>query len=261
MWLNGALCDDGAAQIDPSDRGFTLGDGVFETLRGDEGAPLHAARHFARLRNGAAVLAIAVPFADDVLFEAMRDVLRANDVVDAALRLTLSRGPAPRGVLPPAAMTPTVLITAGKLPGNPPPARLIVSQRTRRNEFSPLARIKSLNYLDSILARQEAAASGADDALLLNTKGDVAEASAACVFLYVEGRWVTPRVADGALPGIARARLLEAGVVREARVSAADLRRAQAGFLANCLGSRRLCSVDGVELDVAHNALRMMQLT
>jgi branched-chain amino acid aminotransferase len=261
VWLNGTLLDTGAARIDPADRGFTLGDGVFETLRAERGTPLHAPRHFARLRNGAAVLAIPVPFRDDAIFDVLCAVLRANDLADAALRLTLSRGPAPRGVLPPAAMAPTMLITAGPLPGYLPPARLIISQRTRRNEFSPLSRIKSLNYLDCILARQEAEASGADDALLLNTQGDIAEASAACVFLYIDGSWVTPRVADGALPGIARGRLLEAAQATETRVRVTDLRRAEAGFLANALACRVLRSVDSVAFDVAHNALREMQFT
>jgi branched-chain amino acid aminotransferase len=261
VWLNGALLDAAAARIDPTDRGFTLGDGVFETLRAKNSAPLHATRHFARLRNGAAILSIPVPFTDDAMFDALCDVLRANAFVDAALRLTLSRGPSPRGVLPSAAPTPTVLITAGPLPKNLPPARLIVAQRTRRNEFSPLSCIKSLNYLDSILARQEAAAAGADDALLLNTQGDVAEASAACVFLYTAGNWVTPRVADGALPGIARARLLEAGLAAETRVRAAELKRAETVCLVNTLGFRAVWSVDSVAFDAAHKALRDMQFT
>jgi branched-chain amino acid aminotransferase len=244
VWLNGALLEAGAARIDPADRGFTLGDGLFETLRAENGTPLHASRHFARLRNGAAVLAIPVPFADDFLFDALCAVVRANEFVDAALRLTLSRGPAPRGVLPPAALMPTLLITAGPLPGNLQPARLIISQRTRRNEFSPLSRIKSLNYLDGILARQEAEAAGADDALLLNTRGDIAEASAACVFFNILGQWITPPVADGALPGTARARLLEMGEAVERRINLSDLARAQAGFLINSLGQRIIRSVN-----------------
>ncbi len=251
VWLNGVLLDAGVARIDPADRGFTLGDGVFETIRAAEGVPLHAERHFGRLRVGAATLEIALPFGDDVLFDAFCAVLRENGFfADAALRLTLSRGPAARGVLPVGVGTATVLVSAGPLPAAAGPARVIVSQRTRRNELSPLARIKSLNYLDGVLARMEAAAAGADDALLLNTRGDLAEASAACVFLRVDGRWVTPRVADGALPGIARGRLREAGVVLAARVGPDDLARCDAAFLANALGERRVAAIGGRALDL-----------
>ncbi len=157
-------------------------------------------------------------------------------------------------MLPEAGATPTVLINAAGLPGTAPPARLIIAQHTRRNELSPLSRIKSLNYLDSIMARQEAEAAGKDDAVLLNTRGDVAEATAANIVLFLDGRWMTPRVADGALPGIARGLFLEAGRVTEACIGLDDLARAEAGFLVNSLGRRVLRAVGDVELDVDHLA-------
>jgi branched-chain amino acid aminotransferase len=252
VWLNGVLVDAGMARIDPADRGFTLGDGVFETIRAQDGVPLHAARHFARLRDGALVLGISVPIGDDTLFDALCGVLRANNFADAALRLTFSRGPAARGVLPVGGIAQTVLISAGTLPEAAAPARLIVAQRTRRNEFSPLSRIKSLNYLDSVLARQEAEAAGADDAVLLNTQGDMAEATAANIVLFMDGRWLTPRVVDGALPGIARGLLLDAGRVVEARIGVDDLARVEAGFLINSLGWRVVRAVGDLALNVHH---------
>jgi branched-chain amino acid aminotransferase len=250
MWLNGALLDASVARIDPADRGFTLGDGVFETIRAVGGVPAHVARHFARMRNGAGVLGIAVPFGDDALFDALCSVLRENAMPDAALRLTLTRGPAARGVLPVGDGRPTVLISAGALPGVLAPARVIVAQRTRRNEFSPLSRIKSLNYLDNVLARQEAAEAGADDALLLNTRGDLAEATAANVLLCVDGRWMTPPEEDGALPGISRERVLEAGVALARRISLQDLKQARSIFLINSLGLRHIAVLDGRPLEV-----------
>ncbi len=206
-WLNGRLLPPEQARLDPADRGFLLGDGVFETLR----ATAHLDRHLARLREGAATLGIALPWPNPEIAAAATAVLGGRD---AALRITLSRGPAPRGLLAPAGTQPTLLITAGPLPPPLPPARLIVARTTRRNEHSPLARIKSLNYLDSIIARQEAEAAGADDALLCNTAGRIAEATAANVFVRHGRAWTTPPVADGALPGIARALLLEFGVCR-----------------------------------------------
>jgi branched-chain amino acid aminotransferase len=254
VWLNGCLTPSDEARIDPSDRGFTLGDGVFETIRARNGMPFHLARHLARLVEGARILGIPVPHSETALALAIEDVLRANGLDRAAVRLTLSRGPAPRGVLPTGDVRPTLLITAGTLPGPLPPARVIVAQGVRRNEFSPLSRIKSLNYLDSVLARCEAAAAGADDALLLNTRGNLAEASTANLFLYVDGRWITPAVADGALPGIARGLLLESGPVGEACIDMDCLKRAEAGVLTNSLAHRRLASIGGTVLNSAHTA-------
>ena len=248
VWLNGALLDASVARIDPADRGFTLGDGVFETIRAVGGVPAHAERHFARMRNGAGVLGIAVPFGDDALFDALCSVLRENGLADAAVRLTLTRGPAARGVLPVGVGRPTVLISAGVLPGTFPPARVIVAQRTRRNEFSPLSRIKSLNYLDSVLARQEAAEAGADDAILLNSRGDPAEATAANVILLLSDQFITPRVADGALPGVQRSVLLAAGLVIERQVLRIELDRGEAAFLANSLGVRVVANIVGQTL-------------
>ncbi len=238
LWLNGHLLPTHEARIHPTDRGLLLGDGVFETLRGTT----HFTRHLARLRNGAAILGIAIPWTDADIAAAATAVLAGRD---AALRITLSRGPGPRGLVAPAGTTPTLLLAASPLPPPPPPAHVIIARTTRRNEHSPLARIKSLNYLDSILARQEAATAGADDAILLNTAGQVCEATAANLFVRHATTWTTPPVADGALPGITRALLLEAGFATEATLTPARLLTADAAFLASSLGLRGVASVDG----------------
>jgi branched-chain amino acid aminotransferase len=248
LWLNGALLPAAEARIDPADRGFMLGDGIFETIRAEGGAPAHVARHLARLRDGAAVLRIVVSYSDVVLTAALLAVAAG---ASCALRLTLTRGAMPRGVLPLGSAMPTVLITSAPLPPALPPARVIVARSTRRNEHSPLSRIKSLNYGDSILARQEADAAGADDALLLNTRGNLAEATAASVFLLVDGVLATPRICDGALPGITRARLLESGHGVERQLTMSDVQRADMGFLATALGVRRIAAIDGRILDSA----------
>ena len=258
VWLNGTLADAACVRIDPGDRGFTLGDGIFETVRVQHGRAMHLPLHLARLRVGAASLGITCDWTEEALVSAMQDLLSANALQDAALRLTLTRGPAPRGVLPSGPGQTTLLISAGPLPAPAAPARLIVCSTTRRNEHSPLSRIKSLNYLDSIMARREADARGADDALLLNTGGAVAEASAANVVFLTEGRAVTPPVADGALPGIARSLLLQAGWISEARIAVSMLATADAALLVNALGCRAVASIDGMELDHDHPALQAM---
>lgn len=244
LWLNGVLCAPEAARISPDDRGLLLGDGLFETIRLAGGRPLRLARHLARLRDGARLLAIPVPYDDAAIAAAIAALAAADQVMEAALRLTLTRGPAPRGLLPPAAPTPTLLITAGPLP-SAGPVRMVVSTLTRRNEVSPLSRIKSLNYLDGVLARQEAARHGADDALLLNSRGAIAEATAATLFLRRGGRLLTPPVSDGALPGVVRAVLMERCGATECTLLPGDVYAADAAFLTNSLGLRAVLALDG----------------
>ena len=244
IWLNGALVTSAEARIDPADRGFLLGDGLFETMAARDGAVPELHRHYARLTNGAAVLRIPVPLTLPQLDIAKRSLLEANGLTEAAIRLTLTRGPGPRGLAVPANTTPTLLITAAPLPPPAGPMTLITAS-IRREEASPLSRIKTLNYLPGVLARIEAAEQGADDALLLNHQGFVAETSAATLFVRLDGTWFTPPVADGALPGILRAKLLETGHVQEARLTPAQLLTAEAIFAGNALSLRPVIALDG----------------
>ena len=234
VWLNGALVAAEAARIDPADRGLLLGDGLFETLRVAAGTPRHAARHLARLQAGALLLRLDVPDAN-ILHDALAAVVSAHGLAEGVLRLTVTRGPGPRGVLPVRPQCPTVLVTAAPPPPPAAPADVIIARGITRDENSPLSRIKSLNYLPSILARIEAEERGATEALLLNQAGLLAELSAATVLLRRDGVWLTPRLEDGALPGIRRAALLEAGLVREAALPVAWCFEAEALCLGNAL--------------------------
>lgn len=245
VWLNGELLPTGTARIDPADRGFTLGDGLFETIRVTGGTAPRLDRHLARLRASAAVLELPIPFTDPALAAAVAAVIAAQDATDAVVRLTVTRGTGARGVLPPADPHPTVLITLA--PAGPPagPVEAVIAQDTRRNEHSPLSRLKTLNYLDSILARREAARRGAGEALLLNSAGRLAEASVANLFIVVNGTLLTPPVADGALPGVRRALILERGGVEERPLSPEALWSADEAFLSNSLSLRPLVAVDG----------------
>ena len=243
LWLNGALLPAGEARIDPADRGLLLGDGLFETMHAQDGGVPDLPLHFARLSKGAALLRLPVPLTLPELETACRAVLAANGAPEAALRLTLTRGSGPRGLLPPSHPSPTVLITAGPLPPGGP-LRLITAS-ILRDETSPLSGAKTLNYLPGVLARIEAAEAGADDALLLNRQGFVAETSSANIFVRLGGAWFTPPVEDGALPGILRGKLLHAGRVREARLAPAQLRQAEAIFAGNVLRLRPVIVLDG----------------
>lgn len=245
IWLNGRLMPAAEGRVDPADRGFTLGDGLFETIRIKDGLPRHLPRHLDRLTAGVELLRLPLPYSAADLTDAMAALIGAAGVADGVLRLTLSRGTGARGVLPPADAQPTLLMTVAPAAHMTAPVSAIVARSTRRNEHSPLSRLKSLNYLDSILARQEAAERGADEALLLNAAGRLAESSVANLFLSVGGRLLTPPLADGALPGIRRALILERHGAEEAPLTPEDLARADEALLTNSLGLRPLVAVDG----------------
>jgi branched-chain amino acid aminotransferase len=248
IWLNGVLEPAGSARIDPTDRGLTLGDGLFETLRARGGVPCHAGLHLARLRKGAGILGIDVPLDNAQILAAFEAVLAANGLTDAVLRLTLTRGVGPRGIAPSPTARPTLLITASAMAAMPETLSAIICQSTRRNEFSPLSGVKSLNYLDNIIARREAIARAANDAILLNTQGFVAEACVANVFVFKNGKWLTPFVNDGALPGIFRGRLLVRRVVAEGRIMVEDLSAADCVCLGNTLSLGVVTMLDGLAL-------------
>jgi branched-chain amino acid aminotransferase len=251
IWLNGQLVEAGMARIDPSDRGLLLGDGLFETMRAVGGRVPLLARHLARLRAAAALLDLPVPAGDAAIEKACAGVLEANGLREAALRLTLTCGPGPRGLLPPAEPTPTLLLAAFPLPAPLPAARACIAHLTRRNEHSPLSRLKTLGYLDNLLALKEARTRGADEAVLVNTAGRLACASTANLFVIEGACLLTPPLAEGALPGVTRALVIEcaAGVglaCRKRPLLQAELARADGAFLTGSLaGLRPLLAVDG----------------
>ena len=246
IYLNGELLPAAEARIDPADRGLTLGDGLFETIRINDGAPLRLAAHLARLRHGAKMLAIPLRLTDEALGEAMLKTLKANSINDGVLRLTLTGGPAPRGLLPPPDIFPTMIITAFAGTGATfAPLTAVIAAVTRRNEHSPLSRCKCTNSLDNILARREAEKRGADEAILLNTAGRLAETTIANLFVVIGGRLVTPPVTEGALPGIMRAEILTIADAEERFLEPEVLDQASEAFITNSLGIRPLISVDG----------------
>ncbi len=255
VWLDGRLVAAAAARIDPADRGFLLGDGLFETMRAVGGGVPLLDLHLARLRGGASLLQIPVPADDAELAGAARELLAGNGLGgQAALRLTLTRGRGPRGLLPPDDPSPTLLLAAFPLPVPTGAAQAVTAATatvTRRNERSPLARVKALGYLDNLLALREARATGADEALLLNTADRLAGAATANLFLVEGDRLLTPPLAEGAVPGVTRGLVLEqaraAGVEAvELPLPPACLAAAAGAFLTSSLaGPRAVSAVDG----------------
>ena len=239
IYLNGAIVPSDFARIDPADRGFTLADGLFETLRAYRGKPFRLADHLERLTHGADTLGIPLLFDAPLIAEAVADVLKANQLAEGAIRITLTRGTGPRGLAPPADVKPTLMIAAAHYAPLPDTCSATVVG-IRRNEGSPLSRLKSLAYLDNVLAQGEAAQRHAEEAILLNNAGRVACAARANLFAVIDGRLVTPPVSDGVLPGIARRVVLELATAlkipaEEASLSPADLDRASEILLTNSL--------------------------
>lgn len=259
LWCNGQLLSVEAARIDPRDRGFTLGDGLYETIRVRDGRLLRLDRHFARLGEGLKLLEIRLKVDENALTGAMLSVLKANDLTgDAVLRLTVSRGVAARGMAADPTARPTVVISAAPYAA-PQPARLMVATVTRRNAFSPISRVKTTSCLDSILARQEAARGGADDAVLLNGEGWVAEATAANIFAVIDGVLVTPPIRDGALPGVMRAAVMSHLPLGECSLSVDDLARASEIFLTSSLGIRPVTGLENLEFPIGPIATRLIE--
>ena len=210
IWINGALLPTAEARIDPRDRGYTLGDGLFETLAALDGHPRNLALHLERMARASAVLDLPLPVEATEVAGAIEQVLDANGLSEgpAALRLTLSRGVGSRGLLLPLDPKPVLVITAGAHPAVPGHLDAAIVP-IRRNEGSPLSRIKSLNYLDNVLAQQQARALGADEALMLNNQGRIAGFARGNILALLGNKLVTPPLAEGVLDGIVRHRILE----------------------------------------------------
>lgn len=245
VWINGAF--DG--RIDPADRGMTLGDGIFDTLVAFRRIPFAGGLHLARLTSQAASIGIAI---DPARVRAGWDAVLARfEAEHAILRTTVTRGPSGRGLWPASAPVPTVIVSAtawdATLFGRP--ARLVTSA-IRRNPGSPASRLKSLGYLDNVLAAREAAENGATDALFLTASGKAACTTIANVFALRGERLVTPPVEDGVMPGIMRALVLETAAgcgisAEETPLAGADLPMVDAMFLTNSV--RFLSPVDSLD--------------
>jgi branched-chain amino acid aminotransferase/4-amino-4-deoxychorismate lyase len=237
--------------IPSDDRGFTLGDGLFETVLARGGELVALGPHLDRLTAGCAVLGLPAPHragAEQLMRRALTDAgLQAER---AAVRLTFTAGSGGRGLDRPADLEPRLVATAAAAPWSSTPAQLITS-RVRRNDQSPAARLKTLSYLDNLLARAEARAAGADEAVMLNTRGELAGAAAANLF-WIRGRALfTPALACGVLAGTMRAQVLAhaAGlglVAQEVAAGPEALAVADAVFVTNALiGVRPVAAVDG----------------
>ena len=213
LYLNGQFADDHDASLDPLDRGVLLGDGIFETIRFEEGQLLFHVAHFARLGRNARLVEIPWNMTPEEILAICQQVIDANRIKAGRLRITVTRGEL--GASPEvgaASGAPTVIVHVASVN-----QEALELQRQRGwsalvapfpvNHRSPIAAVKSTSYQANLLARHRARREGHDEAVLLNTDGLLAEGAMTNLFVVKEGRVLTPPVEDGALPGILRLKL------------------------------------------------------
>lgn len=246
---NGRLRRSDEALVDVRDGLVICGRGIFETFAAYHGIPFRATDHLERLRHGAAILELAVPD-EDTLLAAMHTALEANGLLDAErarLRLTLSS---------PGDGSASWWIEATPPPPHPATARVITGPFFR-NERSPLAGLKTINYGDNVVALRLAREGGADEALFANTRDELCEGTWSNVFVRIDGTWHTPPLSSGCLPGITRGVVIglfkEHGLpLAESTLSYAALDRVESAFLTSSLREiQPIATVDGRELEIA----------
>jgi aminodeoxychorismate lyase len=259
VFLDGELVPEELAVVSVFDRGFLYGDGLFETIRVSGARPFLWDEHIARLERGAAFLKIQVPFPADVLQKHAEVLIQRNQLPEALLRLTLSRGIGPRGYSPRGAVKPRLVMSMHPFPATDsacPAQWSLVTASVRLPAAEPLAQFKTCNKLAQIMARSEADAAGVQESLLLNTDGFVVEASSSNLFWIIGGNVITPPLMSGVLAGVTRAMVLELcqglGIAtQEGTIRPEELAKAEGVFLS--LSSVGIA--EGVSLD-AHQLAR-----
>jgi branched-chain amino acid aminotransferase len=239
IWMNGRITDAADARVSVFDHGLLYGDGVFEGIRFYGGRSFRLDAHLARLERSAAAIELDLPYTRADLRTAIDAVVARAGAPDGYLRLLVTRGEGDLGLDPRSCKRPTTIVAAAPLrvfaAGEAGVSVIVASTRQAPADVVD-ARIKSLNYMNRLLARLEAVRAGADEAFMLNARGHLAEGTTDNVFLVRDGVLLTPPASDGALEGITREVVLDlasdVGVpAREASLGTYDLRAAEEAFL------------------------------
>ncbi len=216
IYLNGEFVEKSKAKVSVFDHGFLYGDGVFEGIRAYEGTVFKLKEHIDRLFVSARAIKLDIPMKKDELISAVLETVRKNKLSDSYIRLVVSRGEGDLGLNPTKCPIPSLIIIADKIMLYPKEfyqkGLSIITASTRRNIPQALSpRIKSLNYLNNIMAKIEANRGGVAEALMLNSQGYVAECTGDNVFIVKRGKkLVTPPLYAGVLDGITRSSVIEA---------------------------------------------------
>lgn len=214
IFINGEFKTKEEATVSVFDHGFLYGDGVFEGIRVYEGNIFRSSEHLDRLYDSARTICLRIPYEKDELEQHMIEAIRKNNLINAYIRLVVSRGEGGLGLDPDRCPHPNVIIIADQVSLYPKElyenGLPIITASTRRNLPTAIdPKIKSLNYLNNILAKIEAKQAGMVEALMLNAEGYVAEATGDNIFLVKNGILITPPTYIGALNGITRQAIID----------------------------------------------------
>jgi len=244
--------DPGELALPLADRGLLLADGLFETVLLEEGRLQLLEEHLERWRSSAELLAMAPPPDQTLILPLVAEAIARSGIRTGALRLNWSRGCGGRGLdLPAPAQAAPAHRFWLQLTATAPQFEAVttwISREERRNAASRLSRCKSFAYTAQVQARREAHAAGAHDALLLSSHGELCCGSAANLLVLHQGRWTTPPLASGCLPGVMRGRALRLGRADEAPLEPSDLKTCEGALLINSLGCRPIHRCDGTAL-------------
>jgi branched-chain amino acid aminotransferase len=230
VYVDGKYCDERNAKVSVFDHGLLYGDGIFEGIRAYNGRVFKLKEHIDRLFYSAKAILLNVPLSHAEMMRVVVETCRRNKVHDGYIRLVVTRGAGTLGLNPNRCKNPAVIIIAGKIQLYPPEyyekGMEIVTVPTVRNLHSALnPAIKSLNYLNNILAKIEANNAGCEEAIMLNHEGFVSECTGDNVFILKEGRLFTPPLSAGALYGITRRVVMEIAEESGIEVSESNLTR------------------------------------
>jgi branched-chain amino acid aminotransferase len=214
VWIDGKLYDKEDAKISVYDHGLLYGDGVFEGIRVYAGRIFKREEHLTRLWDSAKTIRLAIPYTRDEVKAAMQQTITANNFTDCYVRLVVTRGVGYLGLNPNKCPRPSMFVITDTIEMYPremyEKGMAVITASVIRNHPNAISpRVKSLNYLNNILARIEAADAGVSEAIMLNHEGNVAECSADNIFIVRNGQVATPTTTDGILEGITRNAIID----------------------------------------------------
>lgn len=226
IYIGGRFYDKEDAKISVFDHGLLYGDGVFEGIRSYGGKVFRLDEHLDRLWESAKAIWLQIPMTKEAMGQAIYEALKINNISDGYIRLVVTRGAGTLGLDPNRTADPQVIIIADKIALYPPEmyeqGLKIITVSVVRNHAAALSpRIKSLNYLNNILAKIEGLNAGCVEALMLNTKGEVAECTGDNIFLVRGGELLTPPLEAGILDGITRQAVID--IARRAKMTVREI--------------------------------------
>lgn len=226
IYVGGKLCDKEDAKVSVYDHGLLYGDGVFEGIRSYRGKVFRMAEHLDRLWNSAKAICLEIPISRQEMAKAIEDTLAVNGIKDGYIRVVVTRGVGTLGLDPNRCSNPTVIVIADKIALYPDELyqkglALVTVSVARMPSAALSPRIKSLNYLNNILAKIEGNQAGCIEALMLNHKGEIAECTGDNIFLVRQGRLLTPPIDAGILEGVTRDTVI--GLAKQLGIDVAEL--------------------------------------